>query len=255
MMMRIKMIVEYDGTPFKGWQRQEDGILSVQGVIEDAIHAFCQQRVTIHAAGRTDAGVHAVGQVIHADLDLDPKYQDGFFVLKAINAHLREYPVSILAAECVPDDFHARFSAREKEYVYRIVNRSADLALDLHRAWVVHPDIDLDAMRAASAHLVGHHDFTSFRDSECQAKSPIKTLDALDVTVNNKGPMGLDICVQARARSFLHHQVRNMVGTIVQVGLGRFSPDDIPRMLAARDRSAAGVTAPACGLYLLCVSY
>lgn len=255
MTQRWKLTVEYDGSAFCGWQRQEPGIPSVQETVEEAVFAFCQQRVTIHVAGRTDAGVHARGQVVHVDLDLDPKYH-GYLVVKAINAHLRDHPVSVVAAEIVADDFHARFSARNKLYTYRIVCRTAPLALEHQRAWVIHHDLDVAAMNAGAQYLLGQHDFTTFRDSDCQAKSPIKTLGRLDFTeapYDTAG--GRDIRMHTEARSFLHHQVRNMIGTLVLVGLGKWQPPEIGVALAARDRTRAGQTAPAEGLYLMRVDY
>jgi tRNA pseudouridine38-40 synthase len=252
---RFALTIEYDGAGFKGWQRQEQGIPSVQESIETAIAAFTGQNVTVHVAGRTDAGVHALGQVAHVDLDVADTYQS-YQVLKAMNAHLREVPVAVVAARVVPNDFHARFSAINKLYTYRVLNRSAPLAIERGRAWVVHPPLDVPAMRAGAAHLLGHHDFTTFRDSDCQAKSPIKTLDRLDIEVMPDIPSGgIQLHIHAEARSFLHHQVRNMVGMLVGVGLGRFTPDDVASALAARDRTRAGVTAPPDGLYLMRVDY
>lgn len=252
---RWKLTIEYDGSGFSGWQRQEPGVPSVQETVEKAIEQFCQQQVTIHVAGRTDAGVHALAQVAHVDLDLVDRYT-GFHVVKALNAHLREVRIVVVAAETVADDFHARFSATNKLYTYRVINRPAPLAVEAGRAWVVHPDLDVSAMQAGALHLLGHHDFTSFRDSDCQAKSPIKTLDRLDIgTRTYDAHRGVEISFHAEARSFLHHQVRNMVGTLVQVGLGRFTPDDVRDILAARTRTAAGVTAPPDGLYLVRIDY
>ncbi len=255
MTARYKLTLEYDGGPFSGWQRQELGIASVQETLETALDAFCGQRVTAHVAGRTDAGVHARGQVAHVDLDIDPKY-DGYLLVKAVNAHLRDVPVVVTQAERVADDFHARFGAKTKLYHYRVIKRTAPLALERGKAWVLHHDLDVDAMREGSAHLIGHHDFTTFRDSDCQAKSPMRTLDALDIsTFSYDACGGVEILFQARARSFLHHQVRNMVGTLVQVGRGRWSPGDVAVALAARDRTKAGPTAPPDGLYLMQVGY
>lgn len=252
---RWKLTIEYDGSDFSGWQRQEPGVPSVQETVEKAIEQFCQQQVTIHVAGRTDAGVHAWGQVAHVDLDLADRYT-GFHVVKALNAHLRDVRVAIIAAERVADDFHARFSATNKLYTYRVINRPSPLAIEAGCAWVVHPDVDVAAMQAGAKHLLGHHDFTSFRDSDCQAKSPIKTLDRLDIEIQPYDLNGgVEIRFQAEARSFLHHQVRNMVGTLVQVGLSRFTPGDVADILAARTRTAAGVTAPPDGLYLARIDY
>ncbi|MGE5546673.1 MAG: tRNA pseudouridine(38-40) synthase TruA [Solirubrobacterales bacterium] len=245
-MPRYKLLIEYDGTPFQGWQRQENGI-SVQQVLETAIARFCQAEASVVAAGRTDSGVHATGQVVHVDLPRDfpaDRVRDG------LNFHLKPHPVAVRAAEAVSDEFHARFSATGRAYLYRIVNRRAPLALDRDRAWWVPVPLDADAMREAAARLVGHHDFTTFRASECQAKSPMKTLDVLDVTRR-----GDEITVVTAARSFLHHQVRNMVGTLKLVGEGKWCPDDIRRALEARDRKAGGPTAPAAGLYLTGVRY
>lgn len=245
-MPRYKLTIEYDGTPFCGWQRQGNG-MSVQAAVEQAILKFCQAEVTVVAAGRTDAGVHATGQVIHAEL---PKDFPADRVRDALNYHLKPHPVAVRAAEVVAEDFHARFSATGRAYLYRIVNRRAPLALDRDRAWWVPQALDADAMQRAAAVLVGHHDFTTFRASECQAKSPMKTLDVLDVSRR-----GEDITVVTAARSFLHHQVRNMVGTLKLVGEGKWTPDDVRAALAAKRREAGGPTAPACGLYLTGVRY
>ncbi len=255
MINRWKLTLEYDGSEFSGWQRQEPGVRTVQQTVENAIASFSSQKITLHVAGRTDAGVHARGQVAHVDLDLPEKYT-GFHILKAINAHLRMEPVVVVDVASAPVHFHARFSATNKLYTYRVINRPGVLAIDKNRAWVVHRPLNIDAMRAGAGHLCGHHDFTSFRDTACQAKSPVKTLDRFDIVVlpyDSSG--GIEILFHIEGRSFLHHQVRNMVGTLVQVGLGRFSPDDIRNMLAAKNRAAAGVTAPPDGLYLVRVDY
>jgi tRNA pseudouridine38-40 synthase len=245
-MPRYKLVIEYDGAPFVGWQVQHNGV-SVQGVLEAAVEAFCGEGVHVQGAGRTDAGVHALGQVAHVDLDRDWEPDT---VRDAINAHLRPHPVAVLAAERAAGDFDARFSARKRHYLYRIVNRRANLALDAGRAWRVPRRLDAPAMHAAAQRLVGKHDFTTFRASECQAKSPVKTLDRLDVERN-----GDELRVYASARSFLHHQVRSMVGTLVQVGDSRWSADDVSRALEARDRKACGPVAPPDGLYLVKVDY
>jgi tRNA pseudouridine38-40 synthase len=245
-MPRFKLVIEYDGTPFVGWQFQADGT-SVQGAIADAVAAFAGARVVVQGAGRTDAGVHALGQVAHVDLAKD---WDSDTVRDALNAHLRPHPIAVLAAERVPDDFDARFSARQRRYLYRIVNRRPDLALDRHRAWRIPRPLDAAAMHAAAQRLVGRHDFTAFRAAECQAKSPVKTLERLDVE-----RLGDEVRVHAAARSFLHHQVRSMVGSLVLVGDGKWSADDLAAVLAARDRSLCGQVAPPEGLYLVRVDY
>jgi tRNA pseudouridine38-40 synthase len=245
-MPRYRLLIEYDGGPFVGWQMQAGGP-SVQGVLTQAIAAFADEKVTVHGAGRTDAGVHALGQVAHVDLARDWRPDR---VRDALNAKLRPHPVAVLAVEKAADSFHARFSAKRRHYLYRIVNRRADLALERKRAWRVPRPLDATAMHAAAQRLIGRHDFTTFRAAECQAKSPVKTLDRLDVEHG-----GDDIRVSASARSFLHHQVRSMVGSLVQVGDGRWSADDLGRALAARDRKACGTVAPPEGLYLVRVEY
>jgi tRNA pseudouridine38-40 synthase len=245
-MPRYKLTIEYDGAPFAGWQVQ-DTAPSVQGALESAVAAMTGETVRVNGAGRTDAGVHALGQVAHLDLAKQvraDKLRDG------LNAHLRPHPVGVLAAEIVTAEFDARFSARKRHYLYRIVNRRADLALDFGRAWRVPKKLDVAAMQEAAQRLVGKHDFTTFRAVECQAKSPVKTLDVLDVVRD-----GDDIRIAASARSFLHHQVRSMVGSLVWVGEGRWSADDLAQALAARDRAACGVVAPPEGLYLVKVDY
>jgi len=245
-MPRYRLTIEYDGTPFVGWQAQDNGV-SVQGVLADAIAAFAGERVAIGAAGRTDAGVHALGQVAHLDLVKD---WDGETVRDAINFHLRPSPVAVLAADRVTADFDARFSAVKRHYLYRVINRRADLALDHNRAWRVPRPLDAEAMHAAAQRLIGRHDFTTFRSSECQAKSPVKTLDRLDVT-----RIGDEIRFNASARSFLQHQVRSMVGSLIHVGEGKWSADDLAATLTARDRAACGQVAPPHGLYLIQVDY
>ncbi|MGF1594344.1 MAG: tRNA pseudouridine(38-40) synthase TruA [Kiloniellaceae bacterium] len=245
-MTRYKITVEYDGGGFVGWQRQANGP-SVQAALEEAIQGFCGETVLVEGAGRTDAGVHALSQVAHFDL---AKETTPDTVMAAVNFHLKPAPVAVLSAEVVADDFHARFSAVRRAYLYRIVNRRAPLALERGRAWFVPQPLDDGAMHTAAQVLVGHHDFTSFRAGECQAKSPVKTLDLLSVARD-----GDVIAVRAEARSFLHHQVRNFVGSLKLVGEGRWSADDLRAVLAARDRGAAGPTAPAAGLYLTGVGY
>jgi tRNA pseudouridine38-40 synthase len=219
----------------------------VQGEIEQAIAKFSGEQVTVHAAGRTDAGVHALGQVAHFDLERDC---DGHTVREAINAYLRPQPIAVLHAEAAPPGFHARLSARRRRYRYVVLNRPARAAFDAGRVWHVHAKLDRDAMREAARALLGHHDFTSFRAAECQAKSPLKTLDRLDIVTE-----GERLLFEVEARSFLQHQVRNMVGTLMLVGRGKWRPERVAEALAAQDRAAAGPTAPADGLYLVGVDY
>ncbi|MGA2310921.1 MAG: tRNA pseudouridine(38-40) synthase TruA [Xanthobacteraceae bacterium] len=245
-MPRYKLTIEYDGTPFVGWQVQDNGP-SVQGVLTEAIAAFTGERVVVAGAGRTDAGVHALGQVAHVDLAKD---WDGDTVRDAVNFHLRPRPIAVLTAEQVTENFDARFSATKRHYLYRIVNRRADLALDQNRAWRVPRPLDGDAMHAAAQKLVGRHDFTTFRAAQCQAKSSVKTLDQLDVKRD-----GDEVRITAAARSFLHHQVRSMVGSLVHVGEGKWSAEDLAAALAARDRTRCGQVAPPQGLYLVRVEY
>jgi tRNA pseudouridine38-40 synthase len=245
-MPRYKLLIEYDGTPFVGWQVQDPGP-SVQGALIAAVEAFCGERVSVRGAGRTDAGVHALGQVAHLDLakDFEPDT-----VRDALNAHLRPQPVAVLAAERVPEAFDARFSAIKRHYLYRIINRRADLALARARTWRLPRRLDHEAMHAAAQRLVGRHDFTTFRHIHCQAKSPVKTLDQLDVA-----RAGEEVTITAAARSFLHSQVRSMVGALVAVGERRWSADDLSAALAARDRTACAPVAPPEGLYLVQVDY
>ncbi|CAA7616593.1 tRNA pseudouridine synthase A [Magnetospirillum sp. LM-5] len=245
-MPRYRLLVEYDGTPFVGWQRQPLGD-SVQGVLEQALAKLCGQPVMVQCAGRTDAGVHASGQVAHVDL---PREYSADAVRDAANFHAKPHPVAVLRAELVPDDFHARFSAVGRAYVYRILNRRAPSVLDKNRVWWVPVGLDVQRMQDGANHLLGCHDFTSFRAAACQAASPVKHLDVLDV--RRCGEM---IEIHAAARSFLHHQVRNMVGTLKLVGEGKWSPDDVRIALEARARAAAGPTAPPEGLYLTTVRY
>jgi tRNA pseudouridine38-40 synthase len=244
--MRYRLTIEYDGTAFVGWQMQANGP-SVQALITAAIASFCGEQVTLQGAGRTDAGVHALGQVAHFDMAGAPATDT---VRDALNAYLRPHPIAVLRAERVADDFDARFSARRRHYRYRIINRRADLALERNRAWRVPRPLDAAAMHAAAQHLIGRHDFTTFRAAECQAKSPVKTLDRLAVE-----RVGELVIVGASARSFLHNQVRSMVGSLVLVGDGKWNGDDLAAALAARERAACGPVAPPDGLYLVAVDY
>jgi len=253
-MIRYRLTVEYDGGAFVGWQRQDTG-LGVQQVVEDAIPRFSGETVRVHCAGRTDAGVHAYGQIIHFDLvrdDMTPKT-----VRDALNHHMKPHAVSIVDVDVVDEDFHARFSATEREYLYRILNRRARPALETGHVWWVPQNLDVDAMHTAAQVLIGRHDFTTFRATVCQAKSPLKTLDELTVTrpASALSHGGGEIHIKARARSFLHHQVRNMVGTLKLVGEGKWTAQDIQRALDAQDRAAGGPTAPPDGLYLMRVGY
>lgn len=245
-MPRYKLTIEYDGTKFVGWQRQDNGP-SIQQALEDAAKAYCQVDITVHGAGRTDSGVHALAQVAHADL---PRDENDSKVRDALNAHLRPLPITVTQAEQVYSDFHARFSAAERHYLYRIVTRRAPLALEVNRAWWLPKTIDATAMVEAAKVLVGKHDFTTFRATECQAKSPVKTLH--EFAVYRDGDV---ITCVTSAPSFLHHQVRNMVGTLALVGEGKWKAKDVAVALKARDRKAGGPTAPACGLYLTRVDY
>ena len=245
-MPRYKLTVEYDGRPFSGWQIQADK-LTVQGLLTAAVEALSGDKTLVQGAGRTDAGVHARAQVAHADLT---KEWDTDTIRDALNAHLRPHPIAILAAERAADDFNARTSAIRRHYLYRIINRRADLTLEAGRAWRVPRPLDAAAMHKAAQRLIGKHDFTTFRSTECQAKSPVKTLDILKVERS-----GEDVYVTSVARSFLHNQVRSMVGSLVPVGEGKWSPDDLAKALEARDRAACGPVAPPDGLYLMNVEY
>lgn len=246
---RWKLTIEYDGLPFSGWQCQ-DHIISVQEVVEEAIRKFSQQDIRIHAAGRTDAGVHACGQVAHFDLDYGDRLITGYALSKAINAHLTGHAVSILTAEVVPDTFHARFSATNKLYTYRILNRPARPALDLGKVWHVKRPLNAVAMHEAAQVLTGYQDFTSFRATRCQAKTPMRSLDRADIVRT-----GDYIECHFEGRSFLHHQVRNMVGTLSMVGEGKWTKENVSAALAAKDRAKAGPTAPPDGLYLMRIDY
>jgi tRNA pseudouridine38-40 synthase len=245
-MPRYRLTLEYDGGPYKGFQAQGD-LPTVQGVVERAVLAFTGEAVRLQAAGRTDTGVHATGQVVHVDLTRDWPAQT---VRNALNAHLVDEAVVVLDAEVAPEGWHARFSATERRYLYRILNRPAPPALDRGRVWHVKSPLDAEAMHAAAQVLVGHHDFTTFRDLACQAKSPVKTLDLAEVSRR-----GEEVWLRFASRSFLHRQVRSMTGTLAEVGVGRWTAQDVKAALEARDRRACGPVAPASGLSLTGVAY
>lgn len=244
--MRYRLTLEYDGAPFVGWQRQDNGP-SVQGVLEAAIEKLSGERVTVTGAGRTDAGVHALGQVAH--FDLNKEFEPGK-VRDALNYHLRPDPVSVLDAAVTDGEFHARFCATARHYLFRILNRRGPPALEYGRVWHVSPKLDADTMHAATRFLVGQHDFTTFRAAECQAQSPVKTLDRLDVSRRAD-----EIHIEASARSFLHHQIRSIAGTLKLVGEGKWTPLDVKKALKAHDRAACGPVSPPEGLYLVRVDY
>lgn len=245
-MPRYKLIIEYDGGPFVGWQRQANG-KSVQGALEEAVAALTGAPARVQGAGRTDAGVHALAQAAHVDLTRDWPADT---LRDALNHHLRPAPVAVIAAAHAAEDFHARFSATQRHYRYRIINRRSPLALERGRAWLVGRALDAEAMAEGARHLIGQHDFTTFRSSECQAASPVKTLDALTVVRD-----GQEVRIETSARSFLHNQVRSIAGTLKRVGEGAWRPDDVRRALEARDRAACGPVAPPEGLYLVGVDY
>ena len=245
-MPRYKIIIEYDGTGFVGWQRQTNG-LAIQAVLEGAIFAASGEQVVVHGAGRTDAGVHASGQVGHFDLTRHWRLDR---LRDAINAHMRAHRIAVLDAQSVSDEFEARFSAIRRSYIYRLVNRRAPGTFDRGYAWYIRRRLDAEAMQEAAQRLLGRHDFSTFRASECQANSPVRTLEHFSVVQT-----GDRIDIHAKARSFLHHQVRSMVGSLEHVGSGKWSADDLEEALHARDRARCGVVAPACGLYLVGVDY
>ena len=245
-MPRYKLTVEYDGRPYAGWQRQA-GERSVQEALEEAVERLTGEAASVRGAGRTDAGVHARGQAAHVDL---ARHWEGGKLRDALNAHLRPQPIAVLAAQAVPDAFDARFSAVRRSYLYRIVNRRAPLALERGRAWQVARPLDAAAMHAAAQAAVGTHDFTTFRAAECQAKSPVKTLDRLDVRRSEE-----EIAIEAVARSFLHNQIRSLAGSLKLVGEGKWSVEEFGAALRARDRAACGPVAPPYGLYLMQVDY
>ena len=245
-MTRFKLTIEYDGGTFVGWQRQDNGP-SIQQALEDAVTRFCGETPTVYGAGRTDAGVHARAQVAHVDIAKDTS---SFRLMEALNSHLRPAPIAVVSALEVADDFHARFMATERRYLYRIKNRRAPLTFDAGRLWLIGTPLKEGLMHASAQHLVGKHDFSSFRAAECQADSPVKTL--AEITVER---LGSEIQIRARAPSFLHHQVRNIVSSLKLIGQGKHPPEWIAEVLAARDRTQAGPTAPAQGLYLDGVDY
>jgi tRNA pseudouridine38-40 synthase len=245
-MPRYRLDLEYDGAPYKGFQAQAE-LPTVQGSIERAVQAFCGQALRLQAAGRTDTGVHALQQVVHVDLERDWKPE---VVRDALNAHLVPEPIAVIAASLAPPDFHARFSAKGRRYLYRIVNRMAPPTLEKHRVWHLKKPLDVAAMGGAAATLIGHHDFTTFRDVDCQAASPLKTLDEARVWRE-----GDEVRLAFSARSFLHRQVRSMTGSLAEVGAGRWTPADLKAALEAKDRTACGQVAPAEGLYLAGVEY
>ncbi|MDX2159169.1 MAG: tRNA pseudouridine(38-40) synthase TruA [Hyphomicrobiaceae bacterium] len=245
-MPRYRIDIEYDGTPFVGWQMQAEG-RSVQGRLSEAIAAFCGETVSVRGAGRTDAGVHARGQVAHIDLTRD---WEPFKVREALNFHLKPDPIVVLEASRAAPDFDARFSATGRRYMYRILARKAPPALDKNRVWWVPRPLDPAAMAEAAAQMLGKHDFTTFRAAGCQAASPVKTLDRLEVSL-----IGEEVRIEAAARSFLHHQVRSLAGSLKHVGEGKWTPADMKAALEACDRSRCGALAPSRGLYLMAVDY
>ena len=250
-MPRYALKIEYDGQPYCGWQRQID-LPTVQGAIEVALAKLEPRDHNIAAAGRTDTGVHALGQVAHCDMD---KTWDPFRLSEALNFHLKPAPVAIVACALVDDDWHARFSATERQYLFRLVSRRAPLVLEAGKVWQVSQKLDLGAMQAGAQRLLGRHDFTSFRSTICQAKSPVKTLDALDIECVTRPDGAPEFRFHVRARSFLHNQVRSFVGTLERVGAGAWTPQDVSTALEARDRAACGPVCAPHGLYLAGVGY
>ncbi len=250
-MPRYKLTLEYDGTPYSGWQKQRE-VPSIQAALEAAAMAFMNesQPIEVQCAGRTDAGVHARGQVVHVDF---AQARPANAIVRGLNALLMPHPIAILRAEEVAEDFSARFDATRRHYLYRIINRRGAPALDKNRAWHVHQPLNIAAMQEAAQLLVGRHDFSSFRAGECQAASPVKTLDQLEVRTRSGNPE--QVMIRTSAKSFLHHQVRNMVGTLVYVGIGKWPVARVAEALAARDRRAGGPMAPAHGLYFMQVDY
>ncbi len=255
MTQRYKITIEYNGQNYSGWQRQKH-VMTVQQAVEEAISKFSSQDIAVTVAGRTDAGVHGLGQVAHFDLAPMKKPLNPFEITKAINAHLLPQPISVIKAEEVHPEFHARFDAVNKLYRYRMVNRNAFLTHDKGLAWLVKYPLDIDAMREGAKYLLGKHDFTTFRDAECQANSPIRTLDRLDIGVRDYDQAGgQEITFEVEGKSFLHHQVRNMVGTLSLVGRKKWKAEDVKTALEAKSRAKGGPTSPADGLYLVRIDY
>ncbi|MDN5247863.1 MAG: tRNA pseudouridine(38-40) synthase TruA [Wolbachia endosymbiont of Tyrophagus putrescentiae] len=245
--MRYKITIEYNGSNFSGWQRQKHSVYSIQEVVEKAIFNFTGEEVTLYCGGRTDAGVHALGQVAHFDIcrEFEP-----YRARNAINYHLRSTAVSILNVEVVDDTFHARFSAKKRHYEYRVINRYAPAVLENGYVWQVFKSLDVDIMREAARYLIGKHDLSSFRSKDCQAKDPVKTIDSIEIVQN-----GNHIYIKISALSFLHNQVRIIVGTLVEFGQNKTDPQEMQKILNQRERSAAGITAPPFGLYLVKIDY
>lgn len=254
-MKRWKITIQYDGTNYYGWQKQPD-VPTIQKSIETAIEKFCGQQINIKAAGRTDAGVHAHGQVAHFNLDWGTRDLDGFHLAKAINAHLYPLPIVIVHAEEVHADFHARFDATNKLYRYRLVVRRALPVMEQHAVWHFKHTLNIDEMIQGAKHLIGYHDFSSFRDAQCQAKTPMRQLDRVEITTKPYDPFGgQEIWIELEGQSFIHHQCRNIVGTLVDTGRGKTTANDIKTILEAKDRTKAGMTAPASGLSLVRIDY
>jgi tRNA pseudouridine38-40 synthase len=248
MTQRYKLTIEYDGTSYCGLQRQFDiAQKSIEEVLEKAIFLLTREEIKVSSSGRTDAGVHALGQVVHFD---SSKKFSAYRMVMGLNNYLRDEDVSVLACELVDENFHARFGAKKRHYLYKIINRPGLLSLERNRAWHVKKNLDILAMKKASEYLIGEHDFSSFRDAECQANSPIKTLEKIEILQN-----GEEIILHFSAKSFLHHMVRNIVGTLVYVGMGKFSADDVKIILEAKNRQKSGPNAPACGLYFVKTDY
>ena len=245
-MYRYKLIIEYDGTPFCGWQRQ-DGVLTVQQCLEEAVLPLTKIPIVINGAGRTDTGVHALGQVAHFETD---KELDAFRIQECMNAYLVNYPISVLSVEQIDENFHSRFSAVERFYIYKIVNRRSKLALDINRAWKLLKPLDAKKMDEVAQILVGKHDFSTFRATGCQSNSPVKTLNSISVE-----RFGDQVIIKLAAKSFLYHQVRNIVGSLIKVGTGEWSEDKFQAIFESKDRTQAAATAPACGLYFWKVRY